>query len=232
MKNEEEFDHKLVGECAKAFALSTGLGCTVSQKDGSVLEEYGYGCKSCRMCRLIKLPPAKCVESQIYGMSEAERFGGKYIYFCPMGFTCFVSPILGSGGSAAKITVGPILMVDKADYIECDLRQFLNLSEEQIEVIQEELPKVPTVNPDQVTGLSMLLFLAVGFLNNVSESNRMLDRQDSDAIQGQITSYIQQLKGESQVQPYPFDTEKALLSAISQDDKPEANRLLNEIFGH
>ena len=44
-------------------------------------------------------------------MTEAERFGGKYIYFCPMGLTCFVSPILGEGGAEAKLTVGPFITV-------------------------------------------------------------------------------------------------------------------------
>lgn len=232
MLQEEFFDGRLAGECAKAFSGSTGIGCTVSLKDGKAITEYGYGCRSCRICTLADLPAEKCTQAHIYGMTEAERFGGKYIYYCPMGLTCFVSPILGSEGSAAKITVGPFLMVERDDYIACDLEESLGLKPERIQVVSEELQKVPEVDTEKVTSLSTLLFLAVGFMNNVSEANRMLEMQDSEAIQGQMTSYIVQLKGESKVQPYPFDTEKALISAIMQGNKEEAHRLLNEIFGH
>ena len=41
---------------------------------------------------------------------------------------------------------------------------------------------IPFVSPHTVTQLSTLLFMAVGFMNNVSASKRMLDRQDSDII--------------------------------------------------
>lgn len=229
---EEQFDIQLAGECAKSFSISTGLGCTVALKDGTILEEYGYGCKQCKMCTHVSLSPEHCAQAQLYGMSEAERFGGKYIYYCPMGLTCFVSPILGSDGVAAKITVGPFLMVEKEDYIECDLGELVELTEEKSALLSHELSRIPYVSPEKVTGLSTLLFLAVGFMNNVSEANRMLDLQDSDAIQGQLNSYLVQLKGEPQVQPYPFETEKALLTSIMQGNKSEAHRLLNEIFGH
>lgn len=231
-KGYDDFDVTLAQECAKAFSASTGLGCTVSLKDGSPVNEFGYGCKGCRLCSLAALPPEQCSRSQIYGMTEAQRFGGKYIYYCPMGLTCFVSPIVGDEGPAAKITVGPFLMVDKEDYVLCDLDEILSLSKDKIAAIELELENIPTVDPKRVTALSTLLFLTVGFMNNVSETNRMLDRQDSDAIQGQITSYIMQLKGEPQVQPYPFETEKSLLTSIMQGNKSEAHRLLNEIFGH
>lgn len=107
----EQFDRRLARECAKAFSQSTGLGCTLSDKTGRAFDEYGYGCESCGMCAAAGASHDRCVQAHIYGMTEAERFGGKYIYFCPMGLTCFVSPILGEGGAEAKITVGPFIMV-------------------------------------------------------------------------------------------------------------------------
>lgn len=231
-RDETEFDLKLTVQCASAFAGATGLGCTVSDVRGMVLHESGYGCASCGMCRAVQDVGDRCVRSQIYGMTEAERFGGKYIYFCPMGLTCFVSPIVGSEGSTAKITVGPFLMVERQDYIACDLTECMQLTPQQIAAATQELERIPVVPTEQVNQLSTLLFMAVGFMNNVSVANRMLDTQSADAIQGQVTSYIMQLKSEETPQPYPFDTERALLRAIGQSEKPEAQRLLNELFGY
>lgn len=149
-----------------------------------------------------------------------------------MGLTCFVSPILGSEGSEAKITVGPFLMVDKTDYVAWELTEQMNLSQTVQDKILQELENVPFVSPQTVTQLSTLLFMAVGFMNNVSASKRMLDRQDSSAIQKQVTAYIQELKAVSEAPPYPFETEQALLRAVRQTNKPEAQRLLNELFGY
>lgn len=109
------------------FSGSTGLGCVVSDAKGKLYCESGYGCASCRLCGIAQHQAEECTQAHIYGMTEAERFGGKYIYFCPMGLTCFVSPILGSEGSEAKITVGPFLMVEKADYAAWELSEQMKL---------------------------------------------------------------------------------------------------------
>ncbi|MEG2672107.1 MAG: AraC family transcriptional regulator [Ruthenibacterium sp.] len=232
MPQNTAFDIRLATECAKAFSGATGLGCVVSDASGALLYESGYGCASCGMCKAAQRKPELCVQSQIYGMTSAERFGGKYIYFCPMGLTCFVSPILGSAGSEAKITVGPFLMVDRQDYIACDLTEQMHLSSALMEAAAAELSHVPVTEPEKVNQMSTLLFMAVGFMNNVSAANRMLDTQNSDAIQGQVTAYIQQLKSEQAPPPYPFDTERALLRAIGQSEKEQAQKLLNELFGY
>lgn len=232
MAGEGTFDLKLAAECARAFAGSCGVGCVVSDTAGAVQYESGYGCASCEICRAAGRRADECVQAHIYGMTEAERFGGKYIYFCPMGLTCFVSPILGSEHSEAKLTVGPFLMVDREDYIACDLKEQMRLYGDPLEGVIRALQKIPSFSTEQVNHMSTLLFMAVGFMNNVSLSNQMLEAQDSVAILGQITAYIQQLKNDSEMPPYPFETEQALLRAVRQSNKAEANRLLNELLGH
>lgn len=228
MKNED-FDLTLAKECAAAFAGATGLGCIVSHKSGGLLAEYGYGCASCRLCHMVGRPQSQCIRAQNYSMAEAERFGGKYIYYCPMGLTCFVSPILGEVSSCARITAGPFLMVEREDYIDCELTA---LSPELRQAVIADLEQVPVATPNRVNQLSTLLFMAVGFMNKVSASNRLLETQSSDAIQGQISSYILHLKQESMPPPYPMAVEKAFLKSIHQSDKAEAQHLLNELLGH
>ena len=118
---EEAFDKKLAEECARAFSLSTGLGCTLSDKEGNTFADFGYSCEKCRLCEVMGGTRTGCIRAHIYGMTEAARFGGKYIYFCPRGLTCFVSPILSEYGAEAKITVGPFIMVERQDFIDCEL---------------------------------------------------------------------------------------------------------------
>ena len=163
-------------------------------------------------------------------MIEAERFGGKYIYFCPFGLTCFVSPIIGEEGSTAKITVGPFMMVEVQDFIDCELSEHMHLAPEAKEQVCRLLLSVPQVSPKKVQELSVLLFMAVGFMNNVSAENRLLEMERSDLLQGQINAYISHLKGRGTPGYYPFEKERALLQAISHGEKEEARQYLTELL--
>ena len=227
----DQFDRKLAQECARAFSVSTGLGCILSDVHGQVFAEYGYGCQSCRLCEAARLPRERCVQAQIYGMSEAQRFGGRYIYFCPLGLTWFVSPIVGEGGAQAKITAGPFIMVDKPDFIACELEDGAGLDGAQRQAAEAALESIPFVPPQRVEPLSVLLFMAVGFMNNVSAENRLLESGRAGEIQQQISSYILELKQEESPAPYPIETERALLQSIAQQDQAQAQKLLNELLG-
>lgn len=225
-----KFDYKLAEECARAFSVSTGLGCTVSGTDGTVLYEHGYGLSCCRLCSAAGLSPESCNRAHIYGMTEAERFGGKYIYFCPLGLTCFVSPIIGEEGSTAKITVGPFLMVELQDFIDCELTENLHLGTDARSAVISLLENVPNVPPQKVQELSVLLFMAVGFMNNVSAENRLLEMERSDLLQGQISSYISELKMRETPPRYPFEKERQLLLTISHCDREGTHRQLRELL--
>lgn len=232
MQQHENFDIVLAQTCAKAFSQACGVGCTVSDAGGRVISEYGYGCTACGICRRAGRKPEDCVSAHVYGMTEAARFGGKYIYFCPMGLTCFVSPIFGDEILAAMLTVGPFLMVTPQDFLTFEVDEQLKLEENARELVSRELENVPYISADKVSQMSTLLFMAVGFLNNVSDTNRMLERQGSIAMQGQITSYIQQIKAADTPVPYPMDTERKLMQSLRHGDQAEANRLLNDLLGH
>ncbi|MGM9557759.1 MAG: AraC family transcriptional regulator [Oscillospiraceae bacterium] len=232
MRDTEPFDLKLAKQCARAFSAACGVGCVVSDAAGAVHYEAGHGCASCQICRAAGRAPDVCVQAHVYGMSESARFGGKYIYFCPMGLTCFTSPILGDDTVCAKLTVGPFLMVDHQDYIACDLTEQLHLSGERLDAVTAALDDVPYIPAERVSEMSNLLFMAAGFLNNVSDAERMLQIQSSDQIQGQVTACIQQLKLSDELTPYSFDTEQSLLRAVRQANREQAQKLLNNLLGH
>ena len=232
LRDHHDFDLNLAMECASAYSTSSGLGCVVSDISGTILFEKGQGCAACKICEAAGFDKENCKSFQAYGMTEAERFGGRYIYFCPMGLTLFVSPIIGDTGSAAKITAGPFLMVEQDDYAAFDLEHRLGLGTDAISRVLELIGKLPYIPAGKVNALATLLFMAVGFMNKVSETNHMLDRQDSSDIQGQITEYIMELKTKDHASEYPFQTEKALLSSITGLDKQMAGQYLNELFGY
>ncbi|WP_312644571.1 PocR ligand-binding domain-containing protein [Hydrogenoanaerobacterium sp.] len=230
------FNLTLATECADAFSASTGIGCTVSDFSGNILHTTGYSCNSCEICSIVKecnKVGLTCRDAHLYGMMQAERFGGKYIYYCPMGLTYFVSPIMSENEGVALVTAGPLLMVDADDYINFDLSGF-SLSEAKLAKVTEVIKDIPYVSPERVSRMSTMLFMSVGFLNNVAACNQMLQTQDSDAIQGQVGDFIYQLKlqNKQEAPPYPLEKEHELLQSFVDSDKPNSQRLLNELLGH
>lgn len=224
------FNLELAKACSHAFSISTGIGCTVSDTQGRTLCEQGYGCSSCELCGIAGEPQDTCVRIHNYGMDAASRFGGRYVYFCPMGLTCFVSPIIGDTANAARITAGPFIMVEKQDFIDCELSDRFSDSSHELKQALLFLEKVPTVTPEKVQELSVLLFMAAGFMNNLSEESRFMTMARSDSLQMEINAYILQMKQEASSFGYPFDQERSLLNSISEYDTEKSLRILKKLL--
>jgi len=226
-----DFDFDLAVECCDAFAQSTNLGCALSDADGNTFYSTGLCCANCQLCTIAGKQMDKCIDSHIYAMREAERFGGRFVYFCPMGLTCFVSPLKGSISNSAKMTAGPFLMVDPEDYISYDLKIVHRLDDETIARCREVLVKYPQVSPDRVAAMSTLLFMSVSFLNDVTVSLHMLNTISRDTIQGKINDRLVTLKDAKQ-HSYPRDTETRLLYSIANSNAEQAKVLLNEMLSY
>ncbi|MFZ2540000.1 MAG: helix-turn-helix domain-containing protein, partial [Oscillospiraceae bacterium] len=197
----------------------------------------GVSCENCAIRVLYettKKKSAGCDDAHLYGMLQAQRFGGKYIYFCPSGLNFIISPIVTVDGAVAYAKAGPFLMVDKEDYIRYDLVDLLKVPIERLENIEEVLEDIPCVSPEKVTKLSTLLFMSIGFVNNVKIYNQQLKTKTSDEIQGHISELLKELKAQSAEEDvsYPFEKENELISAIVDGDKQNSNRLLNDLLGY
>ena len=228
MKSTDEFNTILVKNCASAFSTTAQLGIQVSMADGELLASYGeYNCETCKICHLAgreRLP-------SIYGMNESKSLGGKFMYSCPVGLTCFTSPIVGAEGSVAKITAGPFLMTNYQDYICHDLLPILENSRNLTE-IERELTSIPQVEPSRAEDMSSTLFTVVGFLSKVWAASNMLDIQQSYSMQKLIYSYSLSLKHEEAPPPYPFQLEDELMNCIVHNDRNGASYRLNEWMGY
>ena len=226
------FDMQLAVNCAESFSLASGLGCVLADEEGRVLHSCGQNYTQCRICALAGRESRRCGAAHRYGMHEAERFGGKYIYYCHMGLTCFTSPILSEHGIQAQIVAGPLLMGDVQDYIAYDLEEVSQSQPEKMPAILEEIRRLPDINEKRVHALAELLFMSVAFLNNVSEANRMIETEHSAQIQGQISDYLFRIKQGNAAAPYPFRDEKRFLQALGKGDREQAQAILNELLGH
>ncbi len=234
-KKQYEFDYSLAKECIEAFSVSTGLDTAIVALDGEILLRCGDCGMSCPLEEYAsKVLGDDCRKIHLYGMMQAERFGGKYIYFCPCGYNFMVSPIYGSESAVAYIKAGPFLMVEYEDYIKEDLLGNLKVEEEKIDKIKPSVESIPYIAPDKVTKFSNLLFMAIGFINNIQQYNNLIKMRDSTEMQGHIGSIVSSLKGDEEngKSAYPYATEKELVNAIADGDKPLAARLLNEILGY
>lgn len=225
-----DFDRRLAIECADALAHTSSLGCMISSTDGKAIHSTGFSCANCQMCSAIGIAPDSCLAAQGYATISAERFGGKYEYFCPGGLTCFTTPIFGESGIVARITMGPFLMTEKADYIRYDLCETHGLSGARLDACKKVLEDVPQVSAKRVYYISNLLFMSAGFVNNVSAASHMVEAQMENEIQGQISDYILRLK--QGATDYPYETEKELMHSIATSNRDDAQRLLNLLLGN
>ena len=236
LKESNSFDVKLANECVDAFSASTGLSASIEGFSRECYGSYGIGCESCNLKNILQTATKKnieCEDTHLYGMLQAQRFGGKYIYFCPSGLNFIISPIMNSDGAVAYVKAGPFLMVDKEDFIKYDLQDLLKIPVDTLD-IYSHIENIPFVAPEKVTKLSTLLFMSVGFVNNVSIYNDLLKTKSSDDIQGHISEMLKSLKAEngSNEIAYPFQKENDLIASIIDGDKETANKLLNELLGY
>ncbi len=115
-----DFQNTLTTEmqsAARALALSTGIACFYIDVKGrkvypeNTLVQHSF-CSHCPYHN-----HGDCTQVYLYGRYQAERFGGKYIFFCPAGLTYCVSPILSENSDITAIFAGPLLMVDAENFL-------------------------------------------------------------------------------------------------------------------
>lgn len=233
----DSFDVTLATECIESFSVSTGLGVSIEGFNHECYASCGVECTSCKLKSILQSStksPVECADAHLYGMLQAQRFGGKYIYFCPSGLNFIISPIMSAEGAVAYVKAGPFLMVDKDDFVRYDLNDLLNIPSDSLKDVYGLIDNIPYVSPEKVAKLSTLLFMSIGFVNNVSIYNDMLKTKSSDDIQGHISEMLKSLKAEngSSDVPYPFERENELIAAIVDGDKQTANKLLNDLLGY
>lgn len=229
LERESPFNIDVAREMVDAFVCSTQVSCLLTDAEGKELyrrePKYPLYAECCRI-----MGNQACEKLHLFGARESERFGGRYIYFCPMGMGCFVSPIILGGQIVGALAAGPVMVMEPEDHVESTPALYNMGSGEKLEEITAFLKKFPKRAPADLNHLSALLLSAALYIGG--EHRSLQERRDTQEQYQDIGEYMQQLKLEGVKTAYPIEKEQALIRAISEGDLGDARRLLNELLGH
>jgi len=231
-EHEHQFDAEKLQEVVSAFHKATGLGCAVTDVEGKLILEAGQSYKRCELCRSLKKSGEMCEQSHRYGAQESERFGGKYVYYCPLGLVFFVTPVQEDFYTIAKVTAGPFMMMNLEDFLAVNFLEGEAGPLKKNRKLLEILRNMPQVEPAKADGLLSLLFYAVSVANGLMETQRLVRIQQAEFNSNSVNEFARQIKDSGNQKEYPMNMEQTLIRSIVTADKPEAQRVLNEILGY
>lgn len=238
IQDDTIFDLNRAKECAEVYSQSTGVRCAVINSHGDTLFDTCSENSLCTFCRQIQEyqdGSSRCKSAHLYGSYQAERFGGKYVFFCPMGLTHWTSPISIDGLMQGALLCGPALMVEPEDFLLYDIISGNNIDNKHFDILKEYVDNIPVIKPERVDKLSELLFIVASHISG-NQTSRYFDEREYHEQQSDISEYIHYIKTmggkESDLHSYPLEKEKELLSLIALGDKAGSQKVLNEIFGH
>lgn len=225
-------------QCALTYSHSININCIVIDAQGKTLFDSDMCDGTCKLCRKYCEMTGRglsCSKIHLYGSYQADRFGGKYIFFCPFGLTHWVAPINIDGFMRGALIAGPVLMMDPDEFLFDDMLIKHNVDKEHYEDIKQYVKQIPIVKPEAVSDFAELLFITASHLSN-SNSDKFLEDRDMQEQQGDISQYINYIKtmggSESEGSAYPIEKERELLSLIALGDKEGSKKILNEILGY
>jgi len=238
-KDNLGFDFEKNKNCADIYSKSIDAGCMIIDTTGKALYNAPCGnaekCHVCDTFQSVLNRQDTCQNVHRYGSYQAERFGGKYVFFCPLGLTHWASPITVDGIMRGALIGGPVLMVEPDEFLLDEIIRNNNIDEAHINTLMEMIKKLPVVKPDVVNSWSEMLLIIAAYISNdgysyYQEEQELLEQQSN------ISEYIHHIKSmggkETEMPPYPIEKERELLSLISIGDKAGSQKVLNEIFGH
>ena len=236
--NDIGFSLKRAITAVDAYGDSTEIRCIIIDSKGQTLYEKQGKNRNCSLCKNVEKIFAGnhiCTNSHLYGSYQAERFGGKYVFFCPMGLVHWVSPITANSVLKGAVVAGPVQMVEPEEFLLEDILRKNNIDEKYIAEIKKNIEEIPVIKPEIVNSMSELLFMVSVFISDIQPSQYLEEREYIDH-QANISKYIHYIKtmgGDDKGQNnYPIEKERELLRLIPLGDKAGSQKVLNEIFGH
>lgn len=216
-------------EVARHYTLATGVDCVVLDEDGQVLHEGNTGAKAAGLCGFCL--HSQCRNLHLHASTQAKRFGGSFVYLCPLGFMHWASPLYLSGRSIGVLVGGPVLAIDPEEAL-AELRETRpDLSADQL---IRSLEQSPRADPERVHSLSRLMArlaeqVSSGDLEAFKARRRRTEQQSR--ISEEIHDIKQRLMANEEASAYPLEKERTLLSALRRGDETGSRRILNELLG-
>lgn len=184
----------------------------------SFAEERASGC-FCSKCESFN---GTRLNTHCYGCSEAHRWNGKYIYYCPLGLVFTAASVTDEAGAlVGGLVAGPVIMGSLQD----------TLMELPCDEMAAELPKLPVLEPAKVTGLSEVLAAVTAALSGAPYQIGGAFFWEQDKFLSSIYDVRNQYATGDRQPVYPIESEKKLQALIRSHDKDGSRKLLNELLG-
>jgi len=237
MIHETGFDLDKAIEAVKHYSNVTNVTAILIDDTGETLFSTNSENEFCRFC--FELGPdtpsgTECRNAHLYGSYQAERFGGKYVFFCPFGMAHWACPIIIDGIMKGALLGGPVHMIEPEEFLFEDLfRKY-----DDNDLIKKAISlskKIPIVSTDKVNSLSELLRIVAFYISDTTRYQYSLNLHEQEQA-ADISDYIHKLNqmtiNDEEILEYSFRKEKELQQAITLGDKKLSQKLLNEILGH
>ena len=229
---------------AADYALATGVDCALLDESGSMISDASprhqpavssttiSDSDVCLCMRSYRHRNQDCRDLHLYAASQSERFGGSYIYLCPIGMHYWASPVYSGDAVAGILIGGPVRAIEAEEAVlELMDRHGQEVPET---VIRSCIAAIPEASSERIHALASMLSSAASRVSpaiavSLKERQRFLDQQ------AHIAAAIHEMKfnnpGSGPVPPYPIGKERELLDAIRKNDETKARRVLNELLG-
>jgi len=175
-------------------------------------------CKGCTHAR------CSACNTHLYGVSEAGRWEGRYVYYCPLGLVFTAAAVMEEGDTVAGgVIIGPAVMGDPQD----------TLSELSDPAMADAVAALPEIDPARMRHLSHVLKSGAEAASGcVAGHVEGILRYEQDKLLSAIYSARDRMTSGRWENAYPIEYERQLRQTVIAGDKPGAQRLLNELLGH
>lgn len=168
-RSNKPIDLQHAGQMVEAFSLACATPCRLLDENGDVLlpveaPEHTL----CAQCQALLCPAQQCESLHTYGGRQAERFGGRYIYFCTMGMGWIAAPVMLGGKVVGSLSCGPIMMMELDDYVASTPSLQSSMSFERLEQIGQLLRQFPHRPPEDLNHLSLQLLASALYIGDSS----------------------------------------------------------------
>ena len=174
------------------FSISTGIPAKIVDSEGKELFSCG-SCHECEICMLAGKPFAECSRAHAKAGEDTLRFGGKYIYLCPMGFVHAASPVLMEDSAIVTAVAGPILIIDRSDYFDEYIQNKKDLNDEKKAEIKKMLADITVYPLEKVTAYSNMLYYLASYSSG-KDAVKLLSTGEKLDQQSEISENIIHLK--------------------------------------
>jgi len=203
---------------AAHVAALSGLPCSVLDTVRQAFLEPASG----RFCESCGFPRCQALNTHLYGSSEAYRWNGEYIYYCPAGLVFAAASVSDEYGEpAGSLVAGPALMENTEDLLT-----------ELPDGLRERAAALPVLPPAQVTHLAEVLRACAAFAAGLPHSRAGGFVYEQEKLLSAIYNAREKQLTEENAAVYPIAYEKKLQALIGSRDKTGTRELLNELLGH